>query len=479
MFFAPFCEGGHGHGDADAPCARADFGSNAYCYGPSYLSSHSRHPVPGTWKNSVRGEAALLEGPLPETKTYARIFIPHPLIDIWRRELLTKEDTLGGGNGYTVGGCQYANESSRESGEYKSTAKEDKGSFLIKQTFREKEDIPQESDEYLLRQLQVPLERTMDKSFPEILDLLRGYGISYLLYYYFDPVEMPDDGNIVIYTNTFGVITHMGIFRTPLPKGTSSDGETVESYWPSRMARAPNPHVFQHDPFFLPALLGTKAFFYSLRPSPRKGVIPSALSLLSQPLDPELVDRVWGHHAFPIWHEPAKIWTLPHYYGVHMKRKQNIDVYEGKDLEQKISSIKYLTHLRTFGVCYHHAMCLLCNISLLPMYLEDRPYSTPVFLDRFTNVVRIPQRGDLVTYFSPQRQDYLLHYGIYVGNGIVESKWGAGGVYQHPIFFVPHIYGDGVQFRRLKNGYTSVSLRLFLQKTYEGEKRSCEMEVQN
>ena len=473
IFFASSCKGGHGDEEveAEALSARAN-SAQATCHELLSTDDHLL-PIPGTWQSAVRGVDAFLEGPLPHAKTYARISQPNPTIEAWRKVLVEKENLLGGWRGYSLGGSQYNYTPSCFPNPCGSCGHKSKnwsggGFFRLNKTFPV-EDIPEESGEYVVRVLHESLTQNTGKTVPEILDLLHGYGISYLLYHYFDPVKAPEEGDTVIYTSPFRTVAHMGIFRRSRPNWDSPYGGTIESYWPAWSARAPNPHVFQHDTFFIPPILGIQAFFYRLRQSPRKEAICSALSLSNGPMIPEHLDKVWAHHAFPTWQEPENIWILPSHFAVHMSRAKNIDHFIAEDLEKKNPSITYLSHLRTFGVCYHHAMCLLCDTPLLPVYLTRLPYHFASFLDMFTDVVRTPLRGDLVTYFALQNIEHSLHYGIYLGEGMVESKWGEGGLYHHPIFFVPHIYGDGVQFRRVKKEFTPVTLRLFLQKISERE----------
>lgn len=62
--------------------------------------------------------------------------------------------------------------------------------------------------------------------------------------------------------------------------------------------------------------------------------------------------------------------------------------------------------------------------------------------------VETPEEATLVIYSKgPQKG---THYGIYRGNGVVESKWGSmRTIFRHKVFQVPLEYGDNVSFHKI------------------------------
>ena len=67
--------------------------------------------------------------------------------------------------------------------------------------------------------------------------------------------------------------------------------------------------------------------------------------------------------------------------------------------------------------------------------------------------------GDYVIYLDNER--FFKHIGIWVGDGLVHSKWGTLGLYEHPLSEVPNQYGCNVlYFGRIAEG---VALESFFQ----------------
>jgi hypothetical protein len=64
-------------------------------------------------------------------------------------------------------------------------------------------------------------------------------------------------------------------------------------------------------------------------------------------------------------------------------------------------------------------------------------------VDKLKEEVEKPNNGDLVAYFLDGE---LRHIGIYVGKGRVISKWGAGPVFEHPLYMVPESYGNCIRY---------------------------------
>lgn len=68
--------------------------------------------------------------------------------------------------------------------------------------------------------------------------------------------------------------------------------------------------------------------------------------------------------------------------------------------------------------------------------------------------VKEPKPGDLVVYYQqphPEAPLRPVHYGIFVGQGNVRSKWGVESVFTHKLCDVPLEFGDTFEFFRKKN----------------------------
>ena len=56
-----------------------------------------------------------------------------------------------------------------------------------------------------------------------------------------------------------------------------------------------------------------------------------------------------------------------------------------------------------------------------------------------------PEKDDIVFYFNDK---YPSHVGKFAGEGKVESKFGIGHIYKHPVMSVPTYYGKPRYFRK-------------------------------
>jgi len=88
-------------------------------------------------------------------------------------------------------------------------------------------------------------------------------------------------------------------------------------------------------------------------------------------------------------------------------------------------------------------------------YLIGREASSAdisIFLESLSEgrEVTVPQRGDIVVYYD--YEGGVVHVGMYIGNGMVRSKWGVGGpVVEHDIHFVPPEWKDGgIRYYRIQ-----------------------------
>lgn len=50
--------------------------------------------------------------------------------------------------------------------------------------------------------------------------------------------------------------------------------------------------------------------------------------------------------------------------------------------------------------------------------------------------------GDYVIYLD--NEESFKHIGIWIADGVIHSKWGTLGLYEHPLFEVPTQYGDNL-----------------------------------
>ncbi len=69
------------------------------------------------------------------------------------------------------------------------------------------------------------------------------------------------------------------------------------------------------------------------------------------------------------------------------------------------------------------------------------------------NLVELPQPklNCIILYIDTEREiaPIIYHSGIYLGKGMVRSKWSNGPIFEHKIFDSPYSYGENVKFYEL------------------------------
>lgn len=131
------------------------------------------------------------------------------------------------------------------------------------------------------------------------------------------------------------------------------------------------------------------------------------------------------------------------------------------DVELIIPKTKFPDYMRIKGcvwtTTYYDCGDFAFNTANLPQYTIINGNTDPgVLLHRDLpelKLVHEPEKGDVVLYFSNMghQLNFVAHWGI-VTDGqntpLVQSKFGRGHVYEHPLGLVPTIYGNGISFFR-------------------------------
>lgn len=304
---------------------------------------------------------------------------------------------------------------------------------------------------YTLKSYAKNLENLTNLPFVTINNLYKAYGFTYIIHEYFDSVDEPKDGNLVVYQAEAsfvdrsskiacheGDVLHAGVYREFELNSTSVTSGIVESRWSNLLT----PYIFQHDPFFVPSFFGNVIKFYQ----PKANINKDAMELLVSA--PKMYNIDGDHfHSFQATPENLDI-------------RSKIDKLFKRDLINEFPEIKMLDHIDFTGVCYHYAFCKVFNTYNIPLNIHQLEGNTEIIKKYFTSTVT-PEKGDLVVYYSYKssiENAHPLHYGIFILDNLIESKWGQGDVYQHPAFYIPDIYGNYLKFYELNPGLTPESL---------------------
>ena len=381
-----------------------------------------------------------------EHPTYTRKYKAFGGSDPLRKQLSaqcwSREDTvlLGEHYSYTSFYKREASKEKREFGWKPHTSLQGGGFFL---TLEKTED---DSISYVIKKLGDSLKKSSGLDQQEIVQRIHAYGVEYFLHQFCESVAVPQEGDVVVYPKAES--RQLGIFRESTPNWRSPEGGTVELVW--------NQYACQHDIFFVPSSYGDTATFYRLKKTvkledltlkphdPKTDPIPPSPLLYSQEED--------GSWVFA----PTES---------NIERRKIVDQYSAHTLARRIPEIHYLSHMSFAWVCYAYAFSQLLGVHSLSVKIPYGVFEVGggEILDKYFTQTNQPQKGDVVVYF---KSGSIKHWGIYLSKGLVESKWGSGGVYQHRFFDAPSGYGEVVRCYRLKDGLTLKSLKEELDKDY-------------
>ena len=316
------------------------------------------------------------------------------------------------------------------------------GGFFL--TLKKTED---DSISYVIKKLGDSLKKSSGLEQQEIVQRIYAYGVEYFLHQFCESVAVPQEGDVVVYPKA--KFLQLGIFRESTPNWNSPEGGTVESVW-NRWG------AFQHDIFFVPSSYGDTATFYRLK----KTVKLEDLTL--KPHDPK-TDPIPPSPLLYSQEEDGSLVFAPT--ESNIERRKIVDQYSAHTLARRIPEIHYLSHMSFAWVCYAYAFSQLLGVHSTSVKIPPIAFEMggrDILHKYFTQTNR-PQKGDLVVYF---KSGSIKHWGVYLSKGLVESKWGFGGVYQHRFFDAPSEYGEVVRCYRLKDGLTLESLKEELDRDY-------------
>lgn len=293
---------------------------------------------------------------------------------------------------------------------------------------------------YIIRILKQQLEATSGLSAEELEKQFRAYGKDYLLHHYFEPVDRPQDGDLVIYSDMS--TPHYGIYKENTGNGATFNGGFVESKW----SWWPSPYAFQHDIFFAPPQFGNVAEFFRMK---RGRVNEDTLAMKPHKKDHQ-ANRLSSNTTYTLQDDGSLIFNKT---AENVARRKIIDnnIFRGVDLHPVIPELQRLCYINFSGICQDYAFGRVLSTYSFPAGMAHPSYHGHQILALYFTITISPQKGDLIVY---ERSDYITHWGVYRGDGIVESKWGVCPVYRHPLFDVPSGYGKTIKCYRLNDGLT-------------------------
>ncbi len=260
------------------------------------------------------------------------------------------------------------------------------------------------------------------------------YGTYFIVNHYFECTREPKDGDLVVYPNGTGDgYIHSGIYRKSEPHWNSPDGGTVESKWSNI---GDNLYIFQHDVFFVPPSYGKLALFYSLK----KQLAASFVILSDFPHIPTSVYEIQKDGYFAFCRTEVNSYT-----------RRNIDHNQYKISLGQFSGIKVLSEKEDYStICSSYALNKILTNYKETTFSSLSGLPDNNLIETSFKITTEPKKGDLVCYYHRESLTKAVHFGIYCSDGLVESKWGIGSVYEHPPFHVMNMYGDYIRYYTLR-----------------------------
>jgi hypothetical protein len=176
-----------------------------------------------------------------------------------------------------------------------------------------------------------------------------------------------------------------------------------------------------------------------------------------------LIEReVRQHRPFREIQHTNENGTLRFIYSKRGKEMRDLITRQDNLCDSEIPEIQCVNHAQLLSRgCFGYALTkILPGYQVAEFHNEDLlgHSGKSMLLDEYFTPVADPQPEDLVVYSLQRLEGYehdfgRRHFGIYLGSNFVESKWGrGGGVFRHPLFYLPPVWADTATFYRLKPG---------------------------
>lgn len=293
-------------------------------------------------------------------------------------------------------------------------AKHFKMKFETIKSCKNREEIYLSSYNYALSSFREQLTKISDHSFEEIKAQCTAYSISYVVSQYFDIVSSPQKGDLVVYWDN----------SKSKSAGLYQGNAQVESKWTLDISGGA--YVHSHPLFFIPGEWGGEATFY----------------------------RPKSSRLAPLNYPPFKIDFITKDKGIEYKKTERndllrveIDQLSAAEIDKKFIEIHQIKDINFFGVCYHYAFGKVLKTYVVPK--DALSLFQQSFLDRNFTRTQKPQKGDLTVYYEKEG-GRIVHFGVYISDSWIESKWGPDSVFHHPPFHVPTEYGSYIEYYRKK-----------------------------
>lgn len=257
-----------------------------------------------------------------------------------------------------------------------------------------------------------------DVPIEDILKQSKAYGINYIIDRYYEPTQIPQEGDLAVYITEDSPHYSNGFLeqRKDEEKGIGVLSIHDDKHLITSKRYTGIKKIFSHEPFFVPESDGNEIFYYTPRKTPK--IIPQPIFSFSK--TPTGTFNENGYFVFD-------------------QTEENIQLRnEYETGERSIYRIEPHISMQFGGGC-------LGNCQAYALGKCFKTYDLPSFnWEDYSVKFTDPKEGDLVVYSG-------AHFGIYLGNGIVESKFsGFEGIYVHPLFH-SSLVGNALRFFRLTN----------------------------
>jgi len=111
--------------------------------------------------------------------------------------------------------------------------------------------------------------------------------------------------------------------------------------------------------------------------------------------------------------------------------------------------------------CFQYAIAQTTGFKENVDFYLGKKDLTSISIENYFQQTNYPQKGDLVIYTTSETDLTMLHFGIFIDNVTVESKWGNFlEIFHHPLFDIASNYGAAAGFFTLKHEYKADQQKL-------------------
>jgi hypothetical protein len=145
---------------------------------------------------------------------------------------------------------------------------------------------------------------------------------------------------------------------------------------------------------------------------------------------------------------------------------------EAIEAKYYITTKRYATPEEQLWKCFDYAIASTTGFRERLEFLSGRNDITSISIEKYFDQTDKPKKNDLIVYTASEHNLTIKHFGVFIDENKVESKWGMGReIIHHDLFkIIPLQYGDAAGIFTLKEEFRSPAGRIKLVESIKKDK---------